>query len=116
MTHSLHREGSRDNLNNDFVMLTTVAVGYNEENAKEKLKEHFRIIAKYDPVNMGSHGTGHLYTCKGSCADTIIDNVKGKSHTHNAVFSDIETLGKVLKELNDAELGLSVIISGVYDE
>jgi hypothetical protein len=116
MTHSLHREGTRENLSNDFVMLTTVAVGYNEENAKEKLQKHFRIVAKYDPVNMGSHGTGHLYSCKDACAEMVINNVKGRSHTHNAVFTDWQTVGKVLKELKDAELGLSVIISGVYDD
>lgn len=119
MTHSLHREGSLEDLKKEFVVLANIAVGFNEEYMKLRLKEYFRIIAKYNPVNMGSQYIGHLYrdkTSHTSCAEDIIEKVTGKFNTHNAVFTDTETLGKVLKELKEADLGLSITISGVLDE
>lgn len=114
MTHSLHRYGDAESLKKDFVVMTTVAVGYNQENAAQRLKEHFRTTAKYSPVNMGSHSTGNMLNT--DSLERIIENVQGKSHTHNAVYTSAEQVEACLKELKEKELGLSVIISGVYEE
>ena len=39
MTHSLHRRGAPETLENDYVLLVTPAVGINHVGSKEKLQK-----------------------------------------------------------------------------
>jgi len=53
MTHTLHRTGGIESLEEDFVMLTHVARGYNDIGAGERLKEMAKIARKYTKLNFG---------------------------------------------------------------
>jgi hypothetical protein len=85
------------------------AVGVNDEGSTAKLQEFIRICMRHNPLNAGSVHVGNMYT---SSADKMIEGVQ--RHVH-AVFDRHETVTQVLKELKEADLGLSVVVSGLLD-
>ncbi len=111
MTHTLHRRGSQENLSNDFVLFAMSAKGINEQNSANALKSFLNIVMKYHPINVGDMKTGNIYT---HTAVEILENVQDVSIVH-AVFTNEETLAQALKEIKDADLGVSVVISGLLD-
>jgi hypothetical protein len=116
MTHTLHRSGDRESLKNDYVFLTMASREYNMKGAAPKLKRIAEIFAKYNPVNMGDMSSGQPLTmARGASPEEIISKISDRSIVH-AVYTDIETVKKVLKELKEAEIGMSVVVSGIFDE
>jgi len=109
MTHTLHRRGNVDSLEHDYVVLCMAAVGVNDESSTPKLQEFIRICMRHDPLNAGSVHVGNIYT---SSADKMIEGVQ--RHVH-AVFDRRETVTQVLNDLKKADLGLSVVVSGLLD-
>lgn len=111
MTHTLHRQGTNDNLTNDYVVLTMSAKGINEKDSADKMRKFLRIAQRRNPVNMGDMITGNIYSVG---IDEVIDKAKDTSIVH-AVFTDIGKVAKLIQEVKDADLGISVIISGLFD-
>ena len=111
MTHTLHRQGTPENLNNDYVILAMSAKGYNEEGSASKLREFLRIAMRYNPVNMGDMKTGNMYQTD---PEEIIRGVKDTSIVH-AVFTDVRKVARVLQEVKEANLGISVVVSGLFE-
>ena len=99
MTHTLHRRGSEEALQGDYVVLTHVAKGLNEEGSGEKAKRIVRIFLKYDPVVFGV-GTKAWLDPEGFIES--LEDGKGVS----ATFTDIDTVRQVVREIRDADLGL----------
>ncbi|WP_028309267.1 hypothetical protein [Desulfitibacter alkalitolerans] len=112
MSHTLHRKGTAENLSQDFIVFSMTAKGFNEVGSKNALKEFLQILAKYQPVNMGDMKTGNEFIVS---REEIINNVQDTSIVHG-VFTDQETVSRILKELKEAELGVSVIVSGIIEE
>ena len=118
MTHTLHRKGRRESLEKDYVFLAMAARGFNTTQAEPKLKEIFRIFARHKPVNMGDmfvEGGHPQCTARGASPEQIIKMASAKSIAH-AVYIDKETVKKVLKDLKEADLGISIVLSGIFDE
>jgi len=109
MTHSLHRQGTLENLRNDYVVFTMSAKGYNEVGSAAKMQEFLRIVRRHGPANMGDMKTGNWFQVE---PEKIEANVQDTSVVH-AVFTDIDTVAAVLKELQEVDLGLSVVVSGL---
>jgi len=109
MTHTLHRRGTVGSLEHDYVILCMAAMGVNDVGSTAKLQEFIRICMRHNPLNAGSVNVGNMYT---SSADRMIEGVHG--HVH-AVFDRRETVTQVLKDLKKADLGLSVVVSGLLD-
>ncbi len=110
MTHTLHRRGDLESLQEDFVVLIMPAQGINVEGADEKLRRLWDIFSRYDVVNWGDATNGNKYNL------SLEDLKNKKSMIGHAVFKDRESLKKFLEELRAADLGLSTVISGLYDE
>jgi len=114
MTHTLHRRGKTEDLHEDFVMLIRTAREVNHEGSEEKMQQIWEVISRYekDLVNFGNHnpnwGEGELYNME--------DLKKANSRIIHAVFTDREKLKACLKEIKEREFGISVVISGIYDE
>src|SRR4030043_594093 len=110
MTHTLHRTGNTKGLKEDFPMLTHVARGYNDIGAGERLKQMAEIARKYTDLN---------------CRDCKVANkfmmppeqIMGK-HTvgWQVVFKDKKSLIACMKELKEKNIGISVVVSGLFDE
>lgn len=112
MTHSLHREGNLEDLKKDFVVFIMSAKTVNVKGSGEKMRKFFEILEKYNPVNYGDMKTGNKFNME---KDVIYDNIQDTSIVH-FVFTDKETVGKVLEELAEADLGTSVVVSGIVDD
>jgi hypothetical protein len=91
------------------------AKGINDQNASLKLKKFLELSLKYDPVGAGNSKVGNTLTIGWQ---KLMDGVGSIEDSHNAhiVFDSTDKVAKFLKELVQADLGLSVIVSGLHDE
>lgn len=111
MTHTLHRRGTPENLANDYVVFAMSAKGINEKDSATKMRQFMQIAQRYNPVNLGDMKTGNTYSVG---TEKVMADIKDTSIVH-VVFTDLETVAKVVQEVKDADLGMSVIISGLFD-
>jgi len=110
MTHTLHRRGTKESLNRDYIFLCMAAKGINEAGADDKMREFLRIVIKHNAVNIGDMRTGNIFCCN---PDEIINKVTSTSIVHG-VFTDPSVVSKVMKSLKNANLGMSVVVSGPF--
>jgi len=110
MTHTLHREGKLEDLEEDLLLLITPAVGKNDQGAAEKLKRLVDIIFEFDPVNYGSYEMGkNIFS--GLSVDEIQETTGDRSRIR-CVFSKKENFKKLIARIVEEDLGLSVTLSG----
>src|SRR4030042_4826843 len=114
MTNTLHRQGNAQNLKNDYVIFAHTAKGITREGSAPKLHEVMRICLKYDPVNIGNGKQGNIRQDDIDIQKLIANQGDGAGAA--AVFTDLETLQKVVEDLVQADLGISINISGLMDE
>lgn len=112
MTHTLHRKGKLESLEQDFVVFTMSAKTVNAKGSAEKMQKFFEILEKYEPLNYGDMKTGNRYNSE---RGTIYDQIKNNSIVH-FVYNNPDTVKKILEELKKADLGTSIIVSGVVDK
>jgi len=110
MTHTLHRTGKIKSLEKDYVIMSMAGQKINDQGAKVKIRQTLKIMAKYNPVNLSGE-IGGIYT--GHTIEEIIENLTDQSYA-SAVFTDEFTLDKLLSDLKEADLGLSVVVSGPF--
>ena len=110
MTHTLHRRGTAESLSNDFVVITLRAMGFNQEGYLPKCQEFLRIALCHNPVNIASEMKGNIFEFP---ADEIIVEANGDSL---AVFGNPKDLTEFLIEVKEADLGLSVVVSGIFEK
>ena len=113
MTNTLHRQGTLESLKNDYVIFAHTAKGITREGSAPKLQEFMRICLKYDPVNIGDGKQGNVHQ-EDIDIQKLISN-QGDGAGAAAVFTDLNTLQKVIEELIKADLGISINISGLLD-
>ena len=126
MTNTLHRYGKAESFQDDVIIFAIPCKGKNEQGAVEKLRDFLRICAKHAPANMGNGDWGSYRPSKElgptvhwnreSVADyeSVIEGVT-KSATVAAVFDSRDKAEACLKEVIDADLGISVNISTSVD-
>lgn len=111
MTHTLHREGKPESLEEDFLLLITPAIGRNDSGAAQKLKRLIDIVFEFDPVNYGCYERG-----RNIFSGITVDEVKGTTGDRSrirCVFSDREKFKKLIMRIAEEDLGLSVTVSGL---
>jgi len=112
VTHTLHRRGDRASLSQDYIVFTMSAKGLNEEGSAERMRRFLGILLKHQPVNYGDMVTGN---CHVKSREEILQNIQSTSIVHG-VFTDAQDVVEILKELKEADLGMSVVVTGVHDE
>jgi hypothetical protein len=113
MTNTLHRQGAAEDLKEDYVIFVTMARDINREGSAPKIHEFLRICQKHNPINIGSSKMGTVLQDDVSYQD-LVTGLKDGS-TSAAVFTDLDTLKKVLGELIEADLGISINVSGLLE-
>jgi len=114
MTHTLHRRGKTEDLQEDFVLLIRISRGINQAGSEEKMRQIWDVISRYekDLVNFGNHNPnweeGELYDMEAL--------KKADSRIIHAVFKDRDKLKACLKEIKEGDFGISVVVSGLYEE
>jgi hypothetical protein len=112
MTHTLHRRGSRESLDCDYIVFTMSAKGFNETGSGKKMQEFLNLLLKYQPVNYGDMVTGNGHV---KSREEIYNHIGDTSIIHG-VFTDPQVVSDVLKELKSADLGMSVVVTGVHED
>lgn len=132
MTHTNHRRGDRKSLSNDYVVLAMITRDHPEQARyhgplKERVKRFVEICAKHNPVSIASidnDGKTARYM-KGwekrmdsgiHKSATIEDVARNPVTFRHAVYTNKQDVTNVIKELKEADLGLSVVVSGIFDE
>ena len=114
MTNTLHRQGTWESLKNDYVIFAHTAKGITREGSGPKIQEFMRICLKHHPVNIGDYIQGNIHQDDIDIQKLISD--QGDGEGASAVFTDLDTLQKVVEELIRADLGISINISGLMNE
>ena len=122
MTNTLHRYGA--NFDDDFIVFAIPARGINDSNAAEKERRFLEIARKHNPVNMGDASNGALFRSSKDLnpsvhwhrdehhdSDALLKGISGPT-TVAAVFNNADNVVAFIKELKDADIGLSINISG----
>lgn len=115
MTHTLHRRGSRESLSRDYLVAIFATTGWDPKTAGPKMHRFLDIVTKYNPINVGNHSPrtqGNIYT-KGATLKAIYED---PMPVPIATFDNKEALINVLRDLKEADLNCSVIVSGLIDE
>ncbi len=128
MTNTLHRYGTAESFDDDFIVFAIPARGINDGNAVEQQRRFLEIARKHKPVNMGdaSHGAifhpskelNPLVHWQRETAPDIEGVVQCVScpSTVAAVFDSQENVVAFIRELRQADLGLSINISAALDK
>ncbi|MHA1632632.1 MAG: hypothetical protein ACTSXC_07510 [Candidatus Freyarchaeota archaeon] len=133
MTHTHHRRGDRKSLSNDYVILAMVSRECPEQVTykgpiEARVKKFVEICAKHNPVALGATDmtTGKLLRwMKGwekrmdsgfHKSATIEEITRAPGRFRHAVYTNKEDVLKVVRELKEADLGFSVVVSGLFDE
>jgi hypothetical protein len=113
MSHSLHRFGSAESLKDDFCIYTRAAKGVNRDNCGDKLRKILSIYISENPDNFGSSHAGKSFVAglKPDEYAKTLDN----SYGIIANFDSAEKVKGVLKKAKEAELGISMVVSGVIE-
>jgi hypothetical protein len=134
MTHTLHRQGTADSLSRDYIIFAISAQGVNAEGSAEKFRKFAEIVLPYNPVNFGDMKQGNMYMFNlkreevaagrdSSPVDNepmvdyepILNNFKDNSIMH-AVFTDKDAICQCLKKIKEADIGLSIVVSGLIHD
>lgn len=110
MSHTLHRQGSNEELSHDYVVFAMPSSGLNSEGSKPKLDRVYQILSRHNPVNIGDSKNGSRYSLG---SDREVESRIVENELVHGVFTTREQVIEVLKELKEADLGLSVTVSGL---
>ncbi len=110
MTHTLHRIGTQASLSQDFAMHSMPARGFNHEGATLKLQGFLATAQKHKAVNLGDGKRGNQFKIEYEDMYAHLATI-----TH-AVFTDQEEVAAVLQELKEADYGMSITVSGLFEK
>ena len=127
MTNTLHRYGTPQSLEDDYIVFAMAARGINDLNSTEKFRRFLEIAMRHRPVNLGDATKGgifrpskklnplaHWFRKDERDAAEFARAVEGPT-VISAVFDNPESVVAFLREVSDADLGLSVNISALTD-
>ena len=116
MTHSLHRAGTVEDLGCDYVIIIRPERGYNLEGSAGICKEILRLLEKHGAVNItGARGKNYKGNILETSLDSIIEAFKDGNPPYG-VFDTKEKLESFLRDMKEKDYGLSVVVSGLYDD
>ena len=126
MTNTLHRQGTPESLRHDYVVFATVAKGYNEQGAEDKKRRFLQMACKHRPVNTAIirepevvyEGEKWIWNSLAAPAldpERALEKFTGSVHA-TATFDNLEAVQDFVLELREADLGISINISGPLAE
>jgi hypothetical protein len=115
VSHSLHRHGTAQQLQNDYTFYARTSRYVNREGCGPKLRKILSILLEEKrAVNFGSSHAGKSYKA-GLDPDDYAATLD-KAYGVAACFSDRDAVRSILKKLGEADTGISIVISGLIDE
>jgi hypothetical protein len=128
MTNTLHRFGAAEDLQDDYIIFAMAARGVNDEGAPPKLRAFLRLALKHGPVNVGNAVQGGIYRPAARLnplahwsrrepldPEAVVESIDTCT-TVAAVFDDPARLEAFLRDLREADLGVSINVSALTDQ
>ena len=136
MTHSLHREGSQDSLERDYVLFVYPSKGFNYKGSGPKVRHLTELVRQSGPVNImaktrrrkiaggagpedapeGTVVEGANAYCVYNYQDKLpVDTIQFDGTRVYSIFDSREKLKAALARIKEADEGISVVISGNID-
>ena len=112
MTHSLHRAGDAEGLSGDFVIFAMTTNEIDISGSAERLRRFCEVVERYGPVNCGDIRTGSIF---GVDRDELFDSIHDNSIVH-FVFDQRDPVEQALLELRSLDLGISIVVTGLFSE
>lgn len=117
MSHTLHRRGSAESLKDDIVFLMLPAHNFNDvditkKEVGDKLRKFMELGLECGCIYIGNASTGNQDTYGG--VEGVLDSTIEGATVH-AVFDDENKAIEYMKKLREADLGMSVVVSGLFD-
>jgi hypothetical protein len=113
MTHTLHRTGSPESLTRDYVLLFMPSKDINHVGSGPKLRRMLEICLENGAIRIGDCRLGNQYYQGG--VDKLLAHVEDRAVVHG-VFNAPDKVVAALKQLKAEDLGLSVVVSGLFDK
>ena len=113
MTHTLHRTGDPISLSEDYPMLAIRAKGFNDEGNDWRLRKILEIAARHPIVNFSDDKTGSRFT---ATLDEILNSNEKDLPMVQMVFTSKGDMTRFMEDLKEADLGISVVASGLFEE
>jgi len=114
MSHSLHRNGTTENLQNDYTFYARASRFVNREGCGPKLRRILEIILAEQPVNFGSSQAGK--SARAGLDPKEYAQTLDKAYGVACCFSGKEALKRALVKLKEADTGISIVAGGLIDE
>lgn len=114
MTHSLHREGDLEKLERDFCVFIYPARGFNNVGSGAKVSKLFEIYYANDASNCSSTSLReNLYS--EVTPEEMLEAIKKDADSARAyaTFNDREKVKNLLVQMKKADLGISIMVSGM---
>ncbi len=125
VTNTLHRYGSPDSLEDDYIVFAMSARGVNDKGSEEKFRHFLSIARKHNPINLGDATKGgiyrpskklnplaHWFRKEEKNAERVMQGIDQPTVV-SAVFDNRTSLKSFIHEVKEADLGLSVNISSL---
>jgi hypothetical protein len=114
MTHSLHREGTPESLDKDYVVFIYPARGYNYKGCAPKVRRLVEIGYQVGPANMiATTLRKNLYS--GVEPDEVLDSIEEGCRVFT-VFNSREKFRELLTAFKEADEGISIVVSGLIEK
>jgi hypothetical protein len=114
MTHSNHRRGNEKSLSNDYVVLVR-----NTKDNVESARKAVKILANNNPVGVITRRTGKpLRYMRGWTQGLSLEEITNHPDVPiylAAVYDKKEDVKTLVNELKQADLGFSIVISGLFE-
>lgn len=114
MTHTLHRYGTKEELTKDWVVLQ-LASPCNAPGSEPKMHRFCELAIKNNCISMGGTKTSEFL--EGSKENFMKTCATGKDDTMavQVTFNNETDVAGFLKDLKEADMGISVVVSGLTD-
>ncbi len=112
MTHTNHRLGERADLNHDYVVFMYAAKGFNDKDVGLKLQKFMKMGYVYQPVNAGPARIGDRFMVE---PEKLLERILRSSSAY-IVYDNRKKAEALVKDLVKADMGISVVVSGLFDE
>lgn len=113
MTHSLHREGSRESLERDYAVFIYPARGFNHVGSTARVRSLVELVYEAGPANLvASSLRRNLYS--GVRPEEVLDSIKDGARVFS-VFDNREKIKMLLARFKEADQGISIVVSGLVD-
>jgi len=115
MTHSLHREGTLDSLDRDYVLFIYPARGFNYKGSGPKVKRILELLYMQGPSNlMASTLRRNMYRGVRPKTEEVLASIQDGARVFT-VFKSRQQLKDALAGIKKLDEGVSVVASGLND-